>query len=114
VLDGDDIDWVVPIVDARDDPVVAASGAVQALEVKLERLAYTSGIGRQGAVQELDDRADLRQVNECCDGPLPRSAVVDRRLASNKRGPRKEPISPSKSGLIRHAHQRGRPRQTRS
>jgi hypothetical protein len=47
VFDSEDIYAMVLLVDAIDEPVVAASGAVQALEFKPEWLADATRIGRR-------------------------------------------------------------------
>ena len=44
VLDGHDVDTAVLVVDAVDHPVVAALGAVQPFEPKLEWLSHTVGL----------------------------------------------------------------------
>jgi hypothetical protein len=47
VFEGDDLDAVVAVVDAVDDPVVAAAGAVQSGQVELEGFADSPGVGGQ-------------------------------------------------------------------
>ena len=64
VFDGNNLDAMVVHVDAVDHAVVASSGNVQACELQVQMFTDAMRVGRQRAVEELDDRRGdfLRQA----------------------------------------------------
>ena len=58
VVDSDDDDGVVGVVDAQQDPVVTAAGAVEASEVVAQRFAEPVRVLGEGSGDELDDGVD--------------------------------------------------------
>src|SRR5215207_980919 len=48
VFDGDDVDLVIFVVDAVDDPVIPTAGAVQAFEVELQPVRRSARFLRSG------------------------------------------------------------------
>lgn len=58
VVDSDDDDGVVGVVDAQQDPVIAAAGAVQADEVVAQWLAEPARVAGEGSGDEFDDGVD--------------------------------------------------------
>ncbi len=58
MVDSDDDDGVVGVVDAEQDAVVAASGAVEAGEVVAQRFAEPVRVLGEGSGDEFDDGVD--------------------------------------------------------
>jgi len=56
VVDGDDEDGVLVVIDAQQDPIVAATRASIGSQLSAERLAQPVRVVSQGAGDEFDDR----------------------------------------------------------